>query len=253
MSFLLSPAPSLYSIGAMTTTSSADPIRKILAAAMLIFPCIFIVVFIMHFHRFADFFRFRTHYVPAPPERVVATFIAAQNHWPMIHDPHVIAYLALPVFPLCAFALYILGRGARPVTSAITMMITIAGSIYLGGLFGMWTAFYRGLGLVGPSNLAGATATFRAMTTPQGAFLLTTTLAKLTMVGLACQALTLAGTRIAPLWSIICIVLGCSLFLMFWDLDNWMMIGTLLMGAGFLPMRTALLSETDSVALRASA
>jgi hypothetical protein len=127
----------------------------------------------------------------------------------------------------------------------MTLMITITGSIYMGGLFGMWTAFYRGLGLVDPSNVAGATATFAAMTTPQGAFLVTTTLAKLTMIGLAAQALTLLGTRFAPAWSIVCIVLGCSLFLMFWDLDNWMLIGTFLMAVGFLPMRKGLLQETD--------
>lgn len=110
----------------------------------------------------------------------------------------------------------------------------------------MWTAFYRGLGLVDPANLTGATATFAAMTTPQGAFLITTTLAKLTMIGLATQALTLLGTRAAPLWSIICVALGCSLFLMFWDLDNWMLIGTLLMAVGFLPMRKVLLRETGA-------
>jgi len=231
----------------MTVTSTTYAVRKILASALLIFPCVFVLVFIMHFRRLADFTHFRTHYVPAPPERVVAALIAAHNRWPLIHDPHMIAYLALPVFPLCAFALYLLGRGARPVASAIAMMVTVTGTIYMGGIFGMWTAFYRGIGLVDSANLAGATATFAALTTPQGAFLVTTTLAKLTMIGLAAQSLTLIGTRAAPLWAIISVVLGCSLFLMFWDLDNWMMIGTLLMAVGFLPMRKALLQGVDSV------
>lgn len=229
----------------MTLSSSNYTVRKILATALLAFPCIFALVFIMHFRRLSDFTHFRMHYVQAPPERVVAALIAAHNRWPLVHDPHMIAYLALPVFPLCAFALYLLGRSARPVASAITMMITITGSIYLGGVFGMWTAFYRGLGLVDPANLAGATATFTAMTTPQGAFLVTTTLAKLTMIGLAAQALTLLGTRVVPLWAIICVAVGCSLFLLFWDLDNWMLIGTLLMAIGFLPMRSALLRQPD--------
>jgi len=237
----------------MTSKPTNDPVRRILAAALLVFPCIFVLVFIMHFRRLADFTHFRMQYVQGSPERTVAALIAAHNHWPLIHDPHMIAYLALPVFPLCAFALYLLGRNARPVTSAITMMITIAGTIYMGGLFGMWTAFYRGLGLVDPANLAGATATFTAMTTPQGAFLVTTTLAKLTMIGLATQALTLIGARVAPIWAIVSVVLGCSLFLMFWDLDNWMLIGTLLMGIGFLPLRAALLHQTDDDAKKALA
>jgi len=57
----------------------------------------------------------------------------------------------------------------------------------------MWIAFYRGLGLVDPVNLPGATATFQAMTTPQGAFLVTTWLSKLSIVGLAVQSLVLLG------------------------------------------------------------
>jgi hypothetical protein len=230
----------------MTTPLLKDPVRKILAAALLVFPCVFILVFIMHFRRFTDFFQFHEHYVPASPARVVAALIANHNQTPLIHDPHMVGYLALPVFTLCAFALYVLGRGARPFVSAVTLMITIAGSIYMGGVFAMWTAFYRGLGLVDPANLAGATATFAAMTAPHGAFLVTTALAKLAMIGLGAQALVLVGTRVTPLWSIVCVALGCLMFLAFWDLDNWMLIGTVMILVGFIPMRTALLHEVDS-------
>lgn len=229
----------------MTPTSSTDPIRKTLATALLVFPCVFGLVFILHFRHFSDFLKFRTHYVPRSPESVVAALIAHHNDWPLLHDPHMIGYLALPVFPLCAFALYLLGCRARPLASAVGMMITITGAIYMGGVFGMWTAFCRGLGLVDPSHLAGATATFAAMTAPQGAFLVTTTLAKLTMIGLAVQALTLLGTKVAPLWSTVCIVAGCLLFLIFWDLDNWMLIASVLMLIGFLPLRKSLLLQSD--------
>jgi hypothetical protein len=245
--FLLCRRTSLYSICRMTPASPDQTIRKVLAAALMFFPCAFILVFIMHFRRLASFFDFRLHYVPRPPERVVAALIAGHNSTPLIHDPHMIAYFAMPVIPLCAFALYVLGRRARPLASAIALMITIAGSIYMGGVFAMWTAFYRGLGLVDPANLAGATATFTAMTTPQGAFLVTTTLAKLVMVGLGAQALTLVGTRVAPTWSIVSIVVGCSMFLAFWDLDNWMLIASVLLLIGFLPMRKALVQQTDDV------
>jgi hypothetical protein len=233
----------LYSIGAMHSTSPDYAIRRVLGAALVFFPCAYILVFIMHFRHFADFFVFRTRYVQVPPEKTVAALIRAQNHWPLIHDPHMIGYLSLPVIVLCAFALYLLGREARPLASAATMMITISGTIYMGGVFGMWTAFFRGIGLVDPRYTEGATATFTAMTTPQGAFLVTTTLAKLTMLGLAAQALVMLGTRVVPTWAILCVAAGCSLFLAFWDLDNWMLIGMLLMLAGFVAMRNQLLKE----------
>ncbi len=214
-------------------------IRKILAAALLLFPCLFVLVFLMHFGNASDFFHFRLHYQPRPPERVVTTLIRAQNRWPLVHDPHILGYLSLPLIPLCAFALYIAGRQRRPMASAIGMFLTVTGTIYLGGIFGMWTAFYRGLGLVDPSQTEGAIATFKAMTTNQGAFRLTTTLGKLAMIGLMFQGFTLIG-RIRP-WAICCIVTGALLFLLFWDLDNWMMIGVLLMVTGFVPVRRILL------------
>ena len=218
-----------------------DPIRRALAGALLAFPCLFILVFLMHFRHWSDFFQLRLHFLPRTPETVVTTLITARNSWPMIHDPHVLGYLSLPLIPLCAFALYLVGRRERPLASACAMMLTVTGTIYLGGVLGMWTTFYRGLGLVAPSNTEGAIATFRALTTNQGAFFLTTTLAKLAMLGLLVQALTLLG-RIQT-WAVACIALGALLFLLFWDLDNWMMIGTLLMLAGFLPVRRALLAE----------
>ena len=224
----------------MTTTTN-DPVRRVLAAALVALPCLFMLVFLMHFRRPADFFHFRLHYEQRPPEQTVTSLIRAQNRWPLVHDPHVIGYLGLPLFPLCAFAMYLAGKGRRPLASWLTMMVTITGTIYLGGIFGMWTAFYRGLGLVDPSQTEGAIATFKAMTTNQGAFLLTTTLGKLTMIGLVAQALVLSG-RIKA-WAVASIATGALLFLFFWDLDNWMLLGMLLMLAGFVPVRRALLQE----------
>jgi hypothetical protein len=61
------------------------------------------------------------------------------------------------------------------------------------------------------------------------------------MIGLAAQALTLTG-RIKA-WAVASMFIGAVLFLLFWDLDNWMMIGTLLLLAGFIPVRKALLTE----------
>lgn len=224
----------------MTSTTN-DPIRRALATALLMFPALFILVFLMHFRTPADFFHFRLHYTQRAPEQVVPMLIRAQNRWPMVHDPHILGYLTLPLIPLCAFAMYIVADPRRQRASAVAMFVTVTGTIYLGGIFGMWTAFYRGLGLVDPSQTAGAIATFKAMTTNQGAFLLTTTLGKLAMIGLAAQALTLIG-RIRA-WAVAAIVVGALLFLFFWDLDNWMMIGTVLIMAGFVPVRRKLLTD----------
>jgi hypothetical protein len=146
-----------------------------------------------------------------------------------------LGYLGLPLLPLSAYALYMLGRTKRPLLSGGALFITVSGTIFLGGIFGMWTAFYRGLGNVDPQYTAGAIATFQGMTAPHGAFLVTTTLGKLAILGFALQALTLLGVRGMPKWAVACMVVGCSMFLLFWDLDNWMLIGVTLMMTGFIP------------------
>jgi hypothetical protein len=58
---------------------------------------------------------------------------------------------------------------------------------------------------------------------------------KLAIMGLALQALALLGVRGMPRWAVACVVVGCTTFLLFWDLDNWMLIGVTLMMTGFIP------------------
>jgi hypothetical protein len=211
----------------MTSTSLGFG-RKASAVAMFLFPLLFIVVFLMHFQHPSDFFHFKLHYAPRDPVRVVTSLVHAQNRWPMFADPHML-------LPLCAYALYTLGRTKRPLVSGIALFVTVSGTIFMGGILGMWTAFYRGLGNVDPQYTAGAIATFQGMTAPHGAFLVTTTLGKLAIMGLALQALALLGVRGMPRWAVACVVVGCTTFLLFWDLDNWMLIGVTLMMTGFIP------------------
>ena len=212
---------------------------------MVLFPCLFILVFALHFHGWSDFLSFRLRYIPADPKQVVAALIRSHNRNPMIHDPHVLAYLGLPVLILSALGIHAVGWGARPTASSAALMVTLTGIVYMGGVFGMWTAFYRGLGMVDDRFSDGATATFTALTTPTGAFLLTTTLAKLTMVGFAIQGLVLLGTRSIPTWSPLSIASGAALFLAFWDQNNWMIIGSVLILAGLMPIRRRLLLDNE--------
>ena len=213
-----------------------DARRQPGAYVVILFPCLFIIVFLMHFRHVGDLFRFRWHYEPRDPAQVVSSLVRAQNHWPMFHDPHILGYLSLPLLLFCAFALYQLSREARPRLSAVGLFVTVSGTIYLGGLFGMWTGFYRGLGSVDPYYLDGAIATFRGMTAPRGAFLLTTTLAKFSLIGLGFQSLVLCRLPGIPIRSAVLITFGCFLIVAFWDLDNWMLIGMMLIMIGFFPL-----------------
>lgn len=219
---------------------STQPKRSSGLYVMMIFPVMFLIVFMMHFRNTSDFFHFRLHYVPRDPTEVVTALVRAQNHWPMVRDPHILGFLALPFLLLSGYGLYRVSRSRRPRLSAVAMFVTAAGTIYMGGVFGMWTAFYRGLGEVDPRYLDGAIATFRGMTEPQGAFLMTTMLAKLAIIGLAAQSLVLWGLPKVKRSAVVMIVLGCTLFVVFWDLDNWMLIGMMLMAGGFVGLMPVL-------------
>jgi hypothetical protein len=226
----------------MQMTSTDRFIRAAQARALVALPALLLLVFVLHFRSLPAFFVFHMNYEPRPAAEVVRSLIAAGANMPLIHDPHVIGYLSLPLMALSAFGLYALGRGMRPVIATIGLALTLIGTIYLGGLFGMWTAFYHGIGGVDPRYLEGAIATFAAETAPRGAFLLTTTLAKLAFVGLALQILALWSVPYVAKWALVLAALGCSLFIAFWDLDNWMLIGAALMLAGFIPIRSCLSS-----------
>jgi hypothetical protein len=225
-------------VARMTHPFTRRLIMNVQSWALVAIPALLLVVGILHFRRPADFFDFRASYEPVPPAKTVAWLIAAGNRFPMIHDPHVLAYLGLPLVPAGAFALYNLGKGARPLLSALSFAVTLVGTVYLGGLFGMWTALFHGMGGVDPQYAAGATATFEALTAPHGAFLLTTTLAKLAIVGLLLQTLVLVKASAIPLWAPLVAAAGCAIIVAFWDLDNWMMIGEALILAGMWPLKT---------------
>jgi hypothetical protein len=159
-----------------------------------------------------------------------------------------VAYLGLPLLPLAALGLYQLGKEARPLASALALLVTLIGVVYVGGLFGMWTAFFHGIPLVDPRHAEGATATYAALTAPQGAFLVTTTLAKLSIVGLMLQTLALLGAPRIPAWAPIVAALGYALVTAFWDQDNWMLIGQVLVLSGMWPLRRCLAGEAGATA-----
>jgi len=212
------------------------PRFRLSSVAPLLLPVLLVLVFAMHLRSLPQFLDFKLHYEPTPPDVVARHFV---GHGPrdLLLDPHVIAYLALPLFLATGLALYRRTRARRPRTGTAAFALTAIGTIYVGGLFGMWTAFYDGLARVDARDLEGAAHTFAAMTAPRGAFLLTTTLARVAFVGLAWQGLLLWDRDARSRFAAVAVAAGCALFLAFWDLDNWMLVGSLLLLAGLVASR----------------
>jgi hypothetical protein len=210
--------------------------RQVQAYALVGLPMLWLLMLALHFRSLADFFVLRLRYVPVPAADKVTRLIAAQNRWPMIHDPHMIGYLSLPLLVLGAFGLYSLGRRANPALAALGVSLTVIGSIYIGGVFGLFTALTRGLGDVDARLSEGAIATYAAVTADHGAYGLTRTLAELALLGIAVQTAALWRSPHIPRWATATVAVGCVLFLVFWDIDNLMFVGCLCLLAGFLPI-----------------
>jgi hypothetical protein len=210
--------------------------RQAQAVALLGLPGLWLLMFALHFRSLADFFVFRLRYVPVPAADKVTRLIAAQNHWPMIHDPHMIGYISLPLLVLGAFGLHSLGRRSNPPLAALGISLTVIGCIYVGGVFGLFTALTRGLGDVDARFSEGAIATYAAVTADRGAYGLTRGLAELALLGIAVQGAALWQAPGIPRWSPASVIVGCALFLIFWDVDNLMFVGSVCMIAGFIPI-----------------
>jgi hypothetical protein len=227
----------------MKTTSVDRLIRRSQAIALLALPLLWLLMFALHFHSIFDFFMFNAHYVPVPASDKVTHLIEARNGWPMIHDQHLIGYLSLPLLVLGAFGLYAVGRRIRPGLATLGLSLTVSGSIFLGGVFGLFIALTRGLGDVDRRYTEGAIATYAAVTADHGAYGLSRRLAMLALLGIAIQALALWRAPGVPRWAPVVVAMGCTLFLSFWDVDNMMFAGTLCLIAGFVPVTRVLTRE----------
>lgn len=203
----------------------------------LLLPVLLVLVFALHMRSLPQLLDFRLHYEPTPPA-VVAHWLVGSAHGDGLRlDAHILAYLVLPLFLATALTLHARTRARLPRASKAALWLTAIGTIYVGGLFGMWTAFYDGLSHMDVADVDAGARAFAAMSAPRGAFLLTTTLAKLAFVGLCLQGLLQwdrdTRSRVAALG----VGLGSALFLLFWDLDNWMLVGSLLLLVGLLAGR----------------
>jgi hypothetical protein len=210
--------------------------RQSQAMALVALPVLWLIMSLLHFHSLEDLFIVRLRYVPHPAPDTVNRLIAAHNRWPMIHDPHWIGYLSLPLLVLGAFGLHALGRRVRPAIAALGVSLTVTGCLYVGGVFGLFTALMRGLGDVDPRFTDGAIATYAAATADHGAYGLTRALAQLALLGVAVQAMALWRAPHIPNWSTATTILGCASLLAFWDIDNLMIVGEICLIIGLLPI-----------------
>ena len=189
--------------------------RVVGAASLLLFPSLLILVFALHFQSVADFFTFRWKYEPVPARQTVTRLIAEAGGEPILHDPHVLAYLSVPWLLAMALTMARLLWRRKPWLALVGATLSCTGAVFLGGLFATWSAF-PALGRMPAEQIESAIVAWEVLTAPQGVLLLTTYLSYLSLLGLIVLAVGLAAALIwlypqgRFLFILLTVLVGCQ-------------------------------------------
>ncbi len=220
----------------MTDSKLPSVLFRTGSVAFALFPLILAVSFALHFlgeFEPADALRLRLVYVQPAPERFMELFRSGSPVDFLL--PHLLIFLALPLLipATVAFAAHLAPR--RPGLAVAGVLVTLVGTIYMGGVFAAWLTF-PAVGTVRPDQVQGAIPALAALIQHPPMLKVTGGLAGLSLVGIALLALGLLVTRAIPRWQALLVLLGNVTILAFMDIDNLMFLGALAWLAGALPL-----------------
>jgi hypothetical protein len=207
-------------------------IRKILASALLIFPSVLVIAFVMHIHSANDLFNFKFER-PTYDSNGLFESLVSDNGAGFIHS-HAIAYLSVPFMVLTMFCLGKILYVRKPVLAFIGATVGVVGALFMAGFFGAWLSF-SAVAQVEPEHYIGAKATLDQLTRSSGVLKVITQLSFLSLIGIIILSMGCLTIKLLPKWSPISIVIGCLIILIFMGLPNWMLVGSMLIFIGLIP------------------
>jgi|GEM_PF-2494392 len=210
-------------------------LQRIGIFSSIAFPAILIFSFFIHHigeFTMADLFTLKFRYIQPTPERFMELFRSESAIDFII--PHLIIYLALPlVIPAVAYLGSLLFKN-KPWLSIIGVSVSLIGIVFMGGVFGSWLSFIA-IGNVSSDLVAGAIPFIEAVTRNNGLLMLTSSLAALSLIGFMIITAGLFFTRSIARWQSVLIFLGNLIIITFMDIDNLMLVGSLMWLLGILP------------------
>lgn len=212
--------------------SAHSDVKKAIAVALLIFPVFAILGFALHFSALPNFFHFRWQRPPYDAGRLFDALTAGHGgHFMMAH---VIVDLSLPFLVLILMVLGLSLYRSAPRLALLGVSVGMIGLLALAGVMATWLGF-GAISHVAPGDYPGARSALIELSRMQGALGWNTEVSYGAFVGVMVLAAGLWLRRQFPGWAMGCLIGGCTLFLLFMDMDNWMLIGTVLMGIGLVP------------------
>ena len=222
--------------------SSTLSIRKTLAVLLLLFPAIMMLAFLMHFSSVHAFFDFHFHRDPYDSGKLFDALVGGRGHSFVM--AHTVAFVSVPLFMITTLLLAWLLYQHKPIWAFIGAVTGIMGCAGLAAVFGAWLSF-SGIHTLSPQYYAGAREGFIELVKMKGMLKFFTMLSYLSFIGLAILAAGLAWAKQFKLINMLSIIIGTILFVVFMDMDNWMLIGSILLLIGFLPVSKQLRSSNS--------
>lgn len=208
-------------------------VKKTLALALILFPILSVLAFALHFHSLQGFFHFTLSRPPYDAGRLFDGLTHGRGHSFVI--AHVFVYLATPFLLVTVL---VLGWYLLQIRQGLAMLATalgILGCLAMAGVISSWLSF-AAVAHVEPACYDGARAALIELTRMQGILHANTVCSYLIFISLILLAGNLAVKRVFPPAYMALVIAGSLLFIFFMDMDNWMMIGTLLIFIGLTPV-----------------
>jgi len=222
------------------TTFTDDVLRVTGSLTLVALPLLLAVTFALHFTSFADLFDIKFVKPVYSAGHLLQTLSTPDKGFRSYILPHVIGYLALPLFIPVSLILARVTMQKTPWHAIAGATMTCIGVVFMGGVFGAWLSF-AAVANVPPE--VGVLAVLEALTRMQGTLMLSSVLSAFTFAGMIVLGFGLYRYRDVPRWSAICFIIGNLIILFFIDLDNWMFIGAILMLVGMTPLSLKLLRD----------
>jgi hypothetical protein len=213
--------------------SSTFSLRRTLAVLLLLFPISMMLAFAMHFHSIHAFFDFHLVRGTYDAGKLFDTIVEGKGHGFMM--AHSVAFLTVPLFMVTTLVLAWYLYQQKPLLAFIGVAIGIIGCTGLAAVFGAWLSF-TGIQGLDPQYYTGARQGFIQLVQMKGMLKFISLMSYLSFIGIAMLAAGLAWIKQFATASMLCLICGAMLFVIFMDMDNWMFIGSALLLIALLPV-----------------
>ena len=174
-----------------------------------------------------------------PGQELMATILSPDNGFRFLLLPHYFIYAAMPVLIAVALFLAKILFKKAPWHALVGATLTTIGAVYFVGVLGAYLSLPALAGVpIDPANLLLALG---AVTAPVGILLISIILSVFVFVGMIVLGFGFYKSKIISRWSASSIILGSLVILAAAGTENWMVIGSLLLFIGLLPLAIKML------------